>query len=108
MDDLRPALHKGAYENAVELVTYEAFLGRMDLGNREMKDMMENLAFERLQRIQSQYPFSTTLGYMGLTCHGKTLEPKIGDLMCLLSGGPVPFILRKEADKYLYMCACYL
>jgi hypothetical protein len=45
---------------------------------------------------------------MGLTNEGRELHPEIGDLICLIAGGPVPFMLRKEGDKSRFLRACYL
>jgi hypothetical protein len=95
-------------EKAVELVMYEALLGRMELENPRLEHMMKLHAFERYGRVEERYPFSATGGQIGFTNDGQGPEPKIGDLICFLAGGPVPFIFRKEADKYRFIGACHL
>jgi hypothetical protein len=95
-------------QKVVELLTYEAIVGRMELGNAGMERMAKEIAFDRYKKVEFQYPFCTTSSHMGFSNEGGELQPKIGDLICLLAGGPVPFILRKEGDKYRFLGACYL
>lgn len=104
--DLKFAQDGELDEEAIELVTYEALIGRIDLGDPVVRLMMGDLALKRYKKIELQYPFATNCGYVGLASH--EAEPAIGDTVCLLFGGPTPFILRKEARRYHFIGACYL
>lgn len=48
--------------------------------------------------------FGTKGGYMGLG--PKILQP--GDVVCVLAGGEVPFILRPDHGYYRLVGECYL
>jgi hypothetical protein len=48
--------------------------------------------------------FRTASGYIGLGAH--FLEP--GDLICILFGGHVPYVLRPEGDHFLFIGEAYV
>ncbi|PVH68642.1 HET-domain-containing protein [Cadophora sp. DSE1049] len=59
--------------------------------------------------IEDKNMFLTTQGYLGLGHEGFD----VGDTVCILSGGEVPFILRETAKRenrgvFRFLCECYV
>ena len=56
-------------------------------------------------RTVSRRPYLTQKGYVGLGHEGM----RVGDLVCILQGGPVPFLLRRtEKGEYVLVCDTYV
>ena len=56
-------------------------------------------------RTVSRRPYLTQKGYVGLGHEGM----RVGDLMCILQGGPVPFLLRRtERGEYVLVSDTYV
>ena len=63
-------------------------------------------AFETIQNTlgSSRRIFTTTGGYMALG----PAEFRSGDLVCLLAGGAIPWVIRQDGDDYILIEECYV
>ena len=58
-----------------------------------------------IMRTVSRRPYLTQKGYVGLGHEGM----RVGDLVCILQGGPVPFLLRRtERGEYVFVRDTYV
>ena len=71
---------------------------------QENPDFYSNLFAKQLSRLHSWRLFRTRKGFIGLCCNAA----QIGDKVCVLLGGEVPFVLRQELDCHRFLGECYV
>ena len=76
------------------------------LANLVMPHMSGFTRWELVHQSYGSYRrFFTTLGgYMGLG--SGNMQP--GDLVCILTGSPVPWLIRRDGDDYILLGECYV
>lgn len=95
---------------------YKLILGRESLkdcalkiqgiGQQGRDTIINQFILEQARNLQKERPFVTKEGLIRLASGGS--DPKQGDLVCMMLGSPVPFILRKEGNYYRFLRPCYL
>ena len=71
----------------------------------QRNSIFDALYLPAVSRTVFRKPYLTQKGYVGLGHEGM----RIGDLVCILQGGPVPFLLRKtERGEYVFVSDTYV
>ena len=71
----------------------------------QRNSMLDGLYFPAIGRTLSRKPYLTQKGYVGLGHESM----RIGDLVCILQGGSVPFLLRRtERGEYILVSDTYV
>jgi hypothetical protein len=72
-------------------------------GSSDIRENRATLYRERLLQMRGRHPFLSKYGYVGI---GSSFV-QTGDLIVVLTGATLPFIVRPEGDKFAFLGECY-